>query len=195
MDSLSSSVRGRRAPFYWNKAIQDGFVPGNAFPVEESGREGNPHHVSALRRRSDGGVAKVSRTSRRGDALYFSTDFRSFTKKADKVSPPKNIDVIMLRPKARAFRCELTFWTGAASTPALPCFQDFTGQGKGEDAALGIAIGSDIFSPPPLKKSLQRSHGREGCSWAACRRDGSQYDLLRKKRPFPSEAFNETLKS
>jgi ketol-acid reductoisomerase len=197
-DNGFSVIIGQREeePFYWNKAIQDGFVPGKTLlPIEEAAERG----TIIMLLLSDAGQMsawpKVKPHLKEGDALYFSHGFSIVYKKQTKVIPPKNVDVIMVAPKGSGRSVRANFLDGSGINSSFAVFQDFTGRAKERTAALGIAIGSGYLFPTTFEKEVYSDLTGErgvlmGCLAGVME---AQYDLLRKKGHSPSEAFNETV--
>src|SRR5512136_1036582 len=186
----------REESFSWNRAVQDGFVPGKTlFPVEEAAERG----TILMYLLSDAGQMtawpKVKPHLKEGDALYFSHGFSIVYKKQTKVIPPKNVDVIMVAPKGSGRSLRANFLDGSGINSSFAVFQDFTGRAKERTAALGIAIGSGYLFPTTFQKEVYSDLTGErgvlmGCLAGVME---AQYDLLRKKGHSPSEAFNETV--
>ena len=183
-------------PFYWNKAIQDGFVPGKTlFPIEEAARRG----TMILYLLSDAGQMatwpKVKACLKERDALYFSHGFSIVYKDQTGVIPPKNVDVIMVAPKGSGRTVRTNFLDGSGINSSFAVFQDFTGRAKERTLALGIAIGSGYLFATTFQKEVHSDLTGErgvlmGCLAGVME---AQYNLLRKKGHTPSEAFNETV--
>jgi ketol-acid reductoisomerase len=183
-------------PLYWNKAIQDGFVPGKTLlPIEEAARKG----TIILYLLSDAGQMatwpKVKECLNDGDALYFSHGFSIVYKDQTKVIPPKNVDVIMVAPKGSGRTVRSNFLDGSGINSSFAVFQDFTGRAKDRTLALGIAIGSGYLFATTFEKEVHSDLTGErgvlmGCLAGVME---AQYNLLRKKGHTPSEAFNETV--
>lgn len=183
-------------PFYWNKAIQDGFVPGKTlFPIEEAAKRG----TMILYLLSDAGQMamwpKLKACLNEGDALYFSHGFSIVYKDQTGVIPPKNVDVIMVAPKGSGRTVRTNFLDGSGINSSFAVFQDFTGRAKERTIALGIAIGSGYLFATTFEKEVHSDLTGErgvlmGCLAGVME---AQYNLLRKKGHTPSEAFNETV--
>jgi ketol-acid reductoisomerase len=186
----------KEEPVYWNKAIQDGFVPGKTlFPIEEAAKKG----TIILYLLSDAGQMAtwpaVKECLNEGDALYFSHGFSIVYKDQTKVIPPKNVDVIMVAPKGSGRTVRSNFLDGSGINSSFAVFQDFTGRAKDRTLALGIAIGSGYLFATTFEKEVHSDLTGErgvlmGCLAGVME---AQYDLLRKKGHTPSEAFNETV--
>ncbi len=181
---------------YWNKAISDGFVPGETlFPLEEAARKGTI--IKELL--SDAGQSatwpQVKECLNEGDALYFSHGFSIVYKDLTGVIPPENIDVIMVAPKGSGTNVRRNFLDGSGINSSFAVYQDFTGRAMERTLALGIAIGSGYLFPTTFKKEVYSDLTGErgvlmGCLAGTME---AQYNVLRKNGHSPSEAFNETV--
>ncbi len=180
----------------WDRAVADGFVPGQTlFPVEEAARRGTIIQYLL----SDAGQSamwpKIKECLNEGDALYFSHGFSVVYKEQTGVVPPANVDVILVAPKGSGTTVRRNFLDGSGINSSFAVFQDFTGNARRRTLATGIAIGSGYLFPTTF--------GREGHSDLTGERGvlmgclagvmEAQYNLLRKKGHSPSEAFNETV--
>ncbi|HOP48195.1 MAG TPA: ketol-acid reductoisomerase [Desulfobacteraceae bacterium] len=182
--------------FYWNKAINDGFVPGETlFSLEEAAKKGS----IILYLLSDAGQVatweKIKACLNQGDALYFSHGFSIVYKEQTGVIPPGNIDVIMVAPKGSGRTVRTNFLDGSGINSSFAVFQDFTGRAKDRTLAMGIAIGSGyLFATTFEKEVLSDLTGERGvlmgCLAGVME---AQYNTLRKNGHSPSEAFNETV--
>lgn len=183
-------------PLYWNKAIDDGFVPGETlFSIEEAAKKGS----IILYLLSDAGQVatweKIKACLNQGDALYFSHGFSIVYKEQTGVIPPGNIDVIMVAPKGSGRTVRTNFLDGSGINSSFAVFQDFTGRAKDRTLAMGIAIGSGyLFATTFEKEVLSDLTGERGvlmgCLAGVME---AQYNTLRKNGHSPSEAFNETV--
>jgi len=181
---------------YWNKAISDGFVPGETlFPLEEAARKGTI--IKELL--SDAGQSatwpQVKECLNEGDALYFSHGFSIVYKDLTGVVPPENIDVIMVAPKGSGTNVRRNFLDGSGINSSFAVHQDFTGRARERTLALGIAIGSGYLFPTTFEKEVYSDLTGErgvlmGCLAGTME---AQYNVLRKNGHSPSEAFNETV--
>ncbi|MDP2646933.1 MAG: ketol-acid reductoisomerase [Desulfobacterales bacterium] len=181
---------------YWDKAIADGFVPGETlFSIEEAARRGTI--IKDLI--SDAGQAKtwpaVKACLNEGDALYFSHGFSIVYKEQTGVVPPAYVDVIRVAPKGSGTNVRRNFLDGSGINSSYAVFQDFTGRAKERTLALGIAIGSGYLFPTTFEKEVFSDLTGErgvlmGCLAGTME---AQYNILRKNGHSPSEAFNETV--
>jgi ketol-acid reductoisomerase len=180
----------------WQRAVDDGFVPGKTlFPIEEAAKKG----TIIMFLLSDAGQMaawpRVKPCLNEGDALYFSHGFSIVYKEQTKVIPPKNVDVIMVAPKGSGRSVRTNFLDGSGINSSFAVFQDFTGRAKDRALALGIAIGSGYLFATSFEKEVYSDLTGErgvlmGCLAGVME---AQYNLLRKKGHTPSEAFNETV--
>ena len=180
----------------WEKAVADGFVPGETlFPLEEAATKATI--VQNLL--SDAGqVATWPQTKaclNSGDALYFSHGFGIVFKDQTQIIPPDNVDVIMVAPKGSGRNVRNNFLDGSGINSSYAVFQDFTGNARQRTLALGIAVGSGYLFPTTFEKEVHSDLTGErgvlmGCLAGVME---AQYNLLRKHGHSPSEAFNETV--
>ncbi|MBC8391538.1 MAG: ketol-acid reductoisomerase [Deltaproteobacteria bacterium] len=180
----------------WDRAVADGFVPGETlFSLEEAARRGT---VVQLLLSDAGQVAtwpKIKARLNKEDALYFSHGFSIVYKDQTGIVPPENVDVILAAPKGSGRTLRSNFLTGSGINSSFAVYQDFTGRARERTLALGIAIGSGYLFPTTFEKEVHSDLTGErgvlmGCLAGVME---AQYNLLRKKGHSPSEAFNETV--
>jgi len=181
---------------YWDKAIADGFVPGETlFPIEEAAQRG----TLVMMLLSDAGQAAVWPTIKpyltEGKALYFSHGFSIVYKEQTGIVPPDNIDVILVAPKGSGLTVRRNFLDGSGINSSIAVFQDFTGRAYDKTCAIGIAVGSGYLFPTTFDDEVYSDLTGErgvlmGCLAGVME---AQYNCLRKNGHSPSEAFNETV--
>ncbi len=181
---------------YWNKAVADGFVPGETLlSIEEAAKKGTI--IKELL--SDAGQVAtwpiVKPCLNEGDALYFSHGFSIVYKDQTGIIPPENIDVIMVAPKGSGTNVRRNFLDGSGINSSYAIHQDYTGRAKERTIALGIAIGSGYLFPTTFEQEVYSDLTGErgvlmGCLAGTME---AQYNILRKNGHSPSEAFNETV--
>ncbi len=181
---------------HWDKAISDGFIPGETlFPIAEAAERG----TIIMNLLSDAAQAitwpEVKKHLNEGDALYFSHGFSIVYKDQTKVIPPENIDVIMVAPKGSGTNVRRNFLDGSGINSSFAVHQDFTGRARERTIAIGIAIGSGYLFPTTFEKEVYSDLTGErgvlmGCLAGTME---AQYNTLRKNGHSPSEAFNETV--
>lgn len=180
----------------WERAVADGFVPGETlFPLEEAARRATV--VQYLL--SDAGQSAlwpaIAACLNPGDALYFSHGFSVVYKDQTRVVPPSTVDVILVAPKGSGTTVRRNFLDGSGINSSFAVFQDVTGRARERALALGIAIGSGYLFPTTFEKEVYSDLTGErgvlmGCLAGVME---AQYALLRKHGHSPSEAFNETV--
>ena len=181
---------------FWDKAISDGFKPGETlFSLEDAAERGTIIKMLI----SDAGQMavwpKIKGHLKEGDALYFSHGFSIVYKEQTKVIPPDNVDVILVAPKGSGTTVRSNFLEGKGINAGYAVFQDFTGRAKQRTLALGIAIGSGFLFPTTFEKEVHSDLTGErgvlmGCLAGVME---AQYNTLRKHGHSPSESFNETV--
>jgi len=180
----------------WQRAIDDGFVPGETlFPLETAAEKGTIIQFLV----SDAGQVAtwpvIKARLQPGDALYFSHGFSIAYKEQTGIIPPGDVDVIMVAPKGSGRTVRANFLEGSGINSSYAVFQDATGRAEERTIALGIAIGSGYLFPTTFEKEVHSDLTGErgvlmGCLAGVME---AQYDLLRKHGHSPSEAFNETV--
>jgi len=180
----------------WQRAVTDGFVPGETlFPLEEAAKKAT---ILQYLLSDAGQVAtwpSIKACLDEGNALYFSHGFGIVFKDQTKIIPPQNVDVILVAPKGSGRNVRLNFLDGSGINSSYAVFQDFTGNAKERTLALGIAVGSGYLFPTTFKNEVHSDLTGErgilmGCLAGVME---AQYKLLRKHGHSPSEAFNETV--
>ena len=180
----------------WDKAVADGFIPGQTlFPLEEAAQKATVIQFLL----SDAGQVstwpKIKKCLNPGDALYFSHGFSIVYKDQTGIVPPENVDVILVAPKGSGRTVRTNFLDGSGINSSFAIQQDFTGRAKERTLALGIAIGSGYLFPTTFKNEVYSDLTGErgvlmGCLAGVME---AQYNVLRKHGHTPSEAFNETV--
>jgi ketol-acid reductoisomerase len=195
-NGINVIVGQRQKSKSWDRAVQDGFVPGETlFPIEEAARKGTVIQYLL----SDAGQVAVWPSIKKcldeGDALYFSHGFSIVYKDQTGIVPPENVDVILVAPKGSGRTVRTNFLDGSGINSSFAIHQDFTGRAKERTLALGIAIGSGYLFPTTFEKEVHSDLTGErgvlmGCLAGVME---AQYNVLRKHGHTPSEAFNETV--
>ena len=195
-NGISVIVGQRKGGKSWEKAIQDGFVPGQTLlSLEEAAEQATIVQYLI----SDAGQVaawpRIKSCLREGNALYFSHGFSIVYKDQTGVIPPDNIDVILVAPKGSGRNVRLNFLDGSGINASYAVFQDFTGQAKQRALALGIAIGAGYLFPTTFEKEVYSDLTGERGVLMGCLEGifEAQYNVLRKHGHSPSEAFNETV--
>jgi ketol-acid reductoisomerase len=180
----------------WQRAISDGFVPGETlFPLEEAAEKGTILQFLV----SDAGQMAtwpdIRPCLKEADALYFSHGFSITYRERTGVNPPEEVDVIMVAPKGSGRTVRSNFLNGSGINSSYAVYQDYTGRAKERALAVGIAIGSGYLFPTTFEKEVYSDLLGErgvlmGCLAGVME---AQYEMLRKHGHSPSEAFNETV--
>ncbi len=180
----------------WDKAVADGFVPGETlFPLEEAAERGTIIQYLL----SDAGQKELWPTIKQhlkaGNALYFSHGFSITYKELTGIVPPEEVDVILAAPKGSGRTVRSNFLAGSGINSSFAVHQDYTGRAKERAVAIGIAIGSGYLFPTTFENEVYSDlTGERGVLMGALAGVmEAQYDCLRKNGHSPSEAFNETV--
>lgn len=196
-DNGFNIIIGQRSPSKtYDKAIEDGFVPGKTlFSIEEAVKKGTI--ICYLL--SDAAQIALWPTIRngltKGKALYFSHGFGITFKEKTGIIPPSDIDVILAAPKGSGRTLRKHFIEGKGINSSFAVFQDATGRAQERAKAMGIGIGSGFLFPTTFEKEVYSDlTGERGVLMGAIAGlMEAQYELLRKHGHSPSEAFNETV--
>ena len=196
-DNGFNVIVGQRSPSKsWDKAIADGFVPGETlFPIEEACDKGTVIQYLL----SDAAQISMWETVKKyltpGKALYFSHGFAITYQERTGIIPPADVDVILVAPKGSGTSLRRMFVEGRGLNSSYAIFQDATGRAKERVIALGIGIGSGYLFETNFKSEVYSDlTGERGSLMGAIQGlFAAQYDLLRSRGHSPSEAFNETV--
>lgn len=180
----------------WDKAVADGWVPGETlFELEEACKKGTILQFLL----SDAGQIAFWPTLKKhltaGKTLYFSHGFGVTYKDQTGIEPPADVDVILVAPKGSGTSLRRLFLEGRGLNSSFAVHQDTSGRAREKAIALGIGVGSGyLFETNFIKEVSSDLTGERGSLMGAIQGlFAAQYDLLRKKGHSPSEAFNETV--
>ena len=195
-NGINVIVGQRKNSKTWDKAIKDGFVPGETlFEIEEALQKGTI--ICYLL--SDAAQIALWPTVQKhltpGKALYFSHGFGITFNEQTGIVPPKDVDVFLVAPKGSGTSLRRMFLQGRGLNSSYAIYQDATGKAFERVAALGIAVGSGYLFETDFKKEVYSDlTGERGTLMGAIQGIfAAQYDVLRSKGHSPSEAFNETV--
>ncbi|HJR81768.1 MAG TPA: ketol-acid reductoisomerase [Anaerolineales bacterium] len=195
-NGISVIVGQRDGTSNWNKALEDGWVPGETlFSVEEAAERGTviQYLLSDAGQRSQ--WPKLVECLSEGDMLYFSHGFSVTFKDDTGVIPPPHVDVALVAPKGSGRSVRTNFLDGSGINASFAVHQDATGRAKERTVALGIAIGAGYLFPTTFENEVYSDlTGERGVLMGALAGVmEAQYNVLRKHGHSPSEAFNETV--
>ena len=195
-DNGFNVIVGQRAGKTFDKAVSDGWVPGQTlFSIEEACEKASI--IMCLL--SDAAVMsvwpKIKQYLTPGKALYFSHGFAITWNDRTGCIPPSDIDVIMVAPKGSGTSLRTMFLEGRGLNSSYAIYQDYTGKAFDRTIALGIGIGSGyLFETTFQREATSDLTGERGSLMGAIQ--GlllAQYEVLRENGHTPSEAFNETV--
>ncbi len=180
----------------WDKAVKDGWVPGETlFSLEEATERGTVIQYLI----SDAGQRlmwpKIKPCLNEGDALYFSHGFSVVYQDQTGIVAPEYVDVILVAPKGSGASVRTNFLNGSGINSSFAVEQDYTGRARERTLALGIAIGSGYLFATTFKHEVYSDlTGERGVLMGALAGImEAQYQVLREHGHTPSEAFNETV--
>ena len=148
-------VGQRKGSKTWDKAVADGWVPGETlFEIEEACQRGTILQYLL----SDAGQISVWPSVKEylspGKALYLSHGFGVTFNDRTGIVPPDNVDVILVAPKGSGTSLRRMFLEGRGLNSSFAIFQDSTGRAKERVVALGIGVGSGYLFPTTFKKEV-----------------------------------------
>lgn len=180
----------------WDKAIADGFVPGETlFEIEEALEKGTIICYLLSDAAQIEYWPKVKQHLTPGKALYFSHGFGITFNERTGIIPPAEVDVFLVAPKGSGTSLRRMFLQDRGLNSSFAVYQDATGKARERVTALGIAIGSGYLFETDFKKEVFSDlAGERGTLMGAVQGIfAAQYDVLRKNGHSPSEDFNETV--
>ncbi len=196
-DNGFNVIVGQRSPSKsWDKAVNDGWVPGETlFSIEEACEKATiiQYLLSDAAQIACWETVKSYLTP--GKALYFSHGFAITYKERTGIIPPADVDVILAAPKGSGTSLRRMFLEGRGLNSSYAIFQDATGRAYERVVALGVGIGSGYLFETTFKKEVYSDlTGERGTLMGAIQGIfEAQYNVLRKRGHSPSEAFNETV--
>ena len=195
-NGINVIVGQRTGTASWDKAIEDGWVPGETlFSLTDAAKRGTMIQYLV----SDAGQKllwpEIKACLNPGDALYFSHGFSIVFKDQTGVIPPEDVDVILVAPKGSGRSVRANFLDGSGINSSYAVFQDYTGRARERALAAGVAIGSGYLFPTTFANEVHSDlTGERGVLMGALAGImEAQYNVLRKNGHSPSEAFNETV--
>lgn len=195
-NGINVIIGQRKASRSWDKAVSDGFVPGETlFEIEEALERGTI--ICYLL--SDAAQIQLWPTVKKhltpGKALYFSHGFGITYNDQTDIIPPPDVDVFLVAPKGSGTSLRRMFLQGRGLNSSFAIHQDATGRAWERVVALGIAIGSGYLFETDFKREVYSDlTGERGTLMGAIQGIfAAQYEVLRSKGHTPSEAFNETV--
>ena len=189
-------VGQRKGSKTWDKAVADGWVPGETlFEIEEACQRGTIIEYLLSDAAQIEVWPKVKKHLTAGKTLYFSHGFAITYKERTGIVPPTDVDVVLVAPKGSGTSLRRMFLQGRGLNSSYAIFQDATGHAKEKVIALGIGVGSGYLFETTFKREVYSDlTGERGTLMGAIQGIfAAQYDTLRAHGHSPSEAFNETV--
>ena len=189
-------VGHRKGGKTWEKAVADGWVPGETlFEIEEACKRATIIQYLLSDAAQIEVWPRIKPYLTAGKALYFSHGFGITYKERTHIIPPADVDVIMVAPKGSGTSLRRMFLQGRGLNSSYAIYQDATGRAKDRVIALGIGVGSGYLFETTFKREVYSDlTGERGTLMGAIQ--GlllAQYEVLRENGHEPSEAFNETV--
>jgi ketol-acid reductoisomerase len=195
-NGINVIVGQRKNSKSWDKAVADGFVPGETlFEIEEALKKGTIICYLLSDAAQIEYWPKVKQHLTPGKALYFSHGFGITFNERTGIVPPADVDVFLVAPKGSGTSLRRMFLQNRGLNSSFAVYQDVTGKARDRVIALGIAVGSGYLFETDFKKEVYSDlTGERGTLMGAVQGIfAAQYEVLRKNGHSPSEAFNETV--
>ena len=195
-DNGFNVIVGQREGKTYQKAIEDGWVPGKTlFSLEEAAEKGTIVCMLLSDAAQIEVWPRIKQYLTPGKTLYFSHGFAICWNDRTGVVPPADIDVIMVAPKGSGTSLRTMFLEGRGLNSSYAVYQDASGNAKEKVLAFGIGIGSGyLFETTFQREATSDLTGERGSLMGAIQ--GlllAQYEVLRENGHTPSEAFNDTV--
>ena len=195
-DNGFNVIVGQREGATYDKAVKDGWVPGETlFSLEEAAERGTIVCMLLSDAVQIAVWPRIKGSLTAGKALYFSHGFGINWSDRTGIVPPADVDVIMVAPKGSGTSLRTMFLEGRGVNASYAVHQDATGKALGRVLAFGIGIGSGyMFETTFEREAVSDLTGERGSLMGAIQ--GlflAQYEVLRENGHTPSEAFNETV--
>ncbi len=195
-DNGFSVIVGQRKGKTYDKAVADGWVPGETlFEIEEALERGTI--ICFLL--SDAAQIElwptVKAALKPGKSLYFSHGFGVTYKEKTGIIPPADVDVFLVAPKGSGTSLRRLFVEGKGLNSSFAIYQDASGNARTKAIAMGIGVGSGyLFETNFYNEVTSDLTGERGTLMGAIQGIfAAQYEVLRANGHSPSEAFNETV--
>ena len=195
-DNGFNVIVGQRRSTTYDKAVDDGWVPGETlFSIEEACERATVIQYLLSDAAQIAMWPTVKKHLTAGKALYFSHGFGVTYKERTGIVPPTDVDVILVAPKGSGTSLRRMFVAGRGLNSSYAVFQDATGRAEQRAIALGIGVGSGYLFETTFEKEVTSDlTGERGTLMGAIQGIfAAQYEVLRANGHSPSEAFNETV--
>lgn len=195
-DNGFNVIVGQRPGKTYNKAVADGWIPGETlFGIEEACEKATIIQLLLSDAAQIECWPMIQKYLTPGKTLYFSHGFAITWSDRTGIVPPKDVDVILVAPKGSGTSLRRLFVQGRGLNSSYAIYQDATGKAFEKVIALGIGVGSGyLFETTFEKEATSDLTGERGSLMGAIQ--GlllAQYEVLRENGHSPSEAFNETV--
>lgn len=142
-------VGQRKESKTWDKAVADGWIPGETlFDIEEAAERATIIEYLLSDAAQIEVWPRLKKHLTAGKALYFSHGFAITYKERTGIVPPADVDVIMVAPKGSGTSLRRLFVQGRGINSSFAVFQDATGRAKSVALHWASASAQDICLRP-----------------------------------------------
>ena len=148
-------VGQRKGSKSWDKAVADGWVPGETlFEIEEACQRATIVQYLLSDAAQIEVWPRIKPHLTADKALYFSHGFGITYKDRTGIVPPADVDVILVAPKGSGTSLRRMFLEGRGLNSSYAIFQDATGRAFERVIALGIGIGSGYLFETDFQREV-----------------------------------------
>ncbi|MDQ5920030.1 MAG: ketol-acid reductoisomerase [Pseudomonadota bacterium] len=195
-NGLNIIIGQRKNSPTWEKAIQDGWIPGKTlFDIEEAASKGTIICYLLSDAAQIEAWSTIKKHLTKGKTLCFSHGFGIAYADKTNIVPPSDVNVVLVAPKGSGRSVRQNFLEGRGINSSYAVYQDATGNAHDIVCALGVGVGSGYLFKTNFKNEVTSDLlGERGVLMGAIAGlMEAQYNILRKHGHSPSEAFNETV--
>lgn len=148
-------VGQRKGGKTWEKAVADGWVPGETlFEIEEACKRATIIQYLLSDAAQIEVWPRIKPYLTAGKALYFSHGFGITYKERTHIIPPADVDVIMVAPKGSGTSLRRMFLQGRGLNSSYAIYQDATGRAKRSCYRTRYSVGSGYLFETTFKREV-----------------------------------------
>ncbi len=176
-------------------ALKDGWDRSQILDISSATRKGDivKYLLSDAGQMSEWDTVKQNLAP--GNCLYFSHGLAVTYPELTGVTPPDDVDVVLVAPKGAGMTVRNKFMEGSGINSSYAVHQDVTGTSKDTALALAFGIGSGHVFETTFQNEVYSDLTGERCVLMGMIQGAflAQYQVLRENGHSISEAYNETV--
>jgi ketol-acid reductoisomerase len=179
----------------WDNAIEDGWIPNkNLFEIKDACEQGTiiKYLLSDSAQKTQWSI--VNHFLTKNKTLYFSHGFSLHFNEYTNVTPPKDVNVIMIAPKCSGKTVRSHFLNGKTINSSYAIHQDVN-NAYDKCMALGFSMGNKLMFETSIENEVLSDLTGERCILMGMIQAAfsAQYKVLRENNHGPIESYNETV--